>query len=303
LLSYQHAFHAGNHADVLKHTVLIAVLQKLNKKAKPYFALDTHAGIGLYDLSNAPLKADPIAYAKLKYDSEEAASGNSALAAYMQLVKELQIKSLYPGSPYLLSYFSRQQDNVHANELSAPMFSELEGAAKVFKVQGQNVQLHQRDGFEVLKALTPPVPNRGMVLIDPPYEQAKEYQDVVNAVADALKKWPNGTYMIWYPLLSPTRINRTTKSVEANPKASQSALMLSKLGDLAIQKCTGGVLTVEFADVAPNENTGMYGSGICLINPPYQIDQELKHVLNALKQQMRSDNNELCALKWRVKAV
>ncbi|WP_371192973.1 23S rRNA (adenine(2030)-N(6))-methyltransferase RlmJ [Glaciecola sp. SC05] len=301
MLSYQHAFHAGNHADVLKHIVLIAVLEKLNKKAKPYFALDTHAGSGLYDLSNVHEKADATAFDKLNSLSENTYSNNIPLNKYISLISELQAKSIYPGSPYLISYFAREQDKLHANELSAGMFNALEDTAKICKVQGQTLQLHQRDGFEVLKALTPPVPNRGMVLIDPPYEQAKEYQDLVDAISDVLKKWPNGTYMIWYPLLSASRISRTTKQVEDNPKSGYSANMLRKLANLTQQKCSGGLLTVEFAERAPNEKTGMYGSGICLINPPYQIEKDLNEVLAVLKLDLRADNNDLSGLKWLVK--
>lgn len=300
MLSYQHAYHAGNHADVLKHIVLIAVLEKLSKKAKPFFALDTHAGAGIYDLANAPSHADVTAFDKLVAANVLINSDSSALNNYCTLINELKSKSLYPGSPMLLSYFSRNQDNVHVNELSAAIFIELEQAADMFTVNGVKLHLHQRNGFELLKALMPPSPNRGMVLIDPPYEQAKEYQDVISAATDALKKWPNGTYMIWYPLLSPTRINRTSKIVERNPKADESANMLKQLCHISEQTCTGGLLTVEFANVAPSENIGMYGSGICLINPPYQIEQSLNEVLTLLKRYVQKDNNDLSALKWQL---
>lgn len=297
MLSYQHAFHAGNHADVLKHIVLIAVLEKLNKKEKPYFALDTHAGTGIYDLSKVPEKADPSAFTKLAHTQIQL----SALNAYVSLIDQLKAKSIYPGSPFLLSYFSRAQDNIHVNELSAPMFQMLEEASKVCNAYGQKLHLHQRDGFEVLKALTPPTPNRGLVLIDPPYEQIIEYQDVVNAVSQALTRWRNGTFLIWYPLLSPTRINRNSKTTEANPKAAESAIMLTKLSQLLDQKSTGGMLSIEFVDVAPSEKRGMYGSGVCLINPPYQTEQVLAELLIALQQHVQSDSNTMSRLTWYVK--
>jgi 23S rRNA (adenine2030-N6)-methyltransferase len=301
LLSYQHAFHAGNHADVLKHIALIAVLQRLNKKAKPYFALDTHAGAGMYDLNNMPNNADPTAFDKLLGDGLQTTVNSQALNAYIDLLTELQKSAIYPGSPMLLSLFARQQDNLHANELSPPVFAKLVAAARSFELSGVKVQAHQRDGFELLNALTPPTPNRGLILIDPPYEQAQEYQDLTIAVTAAIRKWPNGIYIIWYPLLSPERVNRKTQETEPNPKAKESAIMLDKLSEITTQKCSAGLLTIEFAHLAPNDLVGMYGSGLCIINPPYQLDDELQSLLKILQQQVQLDNNKRSAIKWRVK--
>jgi len=302
LLSYQHAFHAGNHADVLKHIVLIAMLEKFNRKAKPYFLLDTHAGTGLYDLKNLPKNADATAFdvllSKVKADDKTAAS----LAAYLKICAEMQASGVYPGSPYLSACFSREQDTIHMNELSNAMHKQLEQSAKQFQTEGRSVNVHQRDGFELLNALCPPSPKRGMVLIDPPYEQAKEYQDVVEALSKAIKKWPNGSYMIWYPLLSPQRIDRRTGEVVNNPKANKSALMLAALCDLAERSCSGGVLQIEFAVKAPSEKIGMYGSGICIINPPYQIDHELTKILEVLQQNLSNNAKHLCKMHWSVAA-
>jgi 23S rRNA (adenine2030-N6)-methyltransferase len=305
LLSYQHAFHAGNHADVLKHISLIALLGKFNQKAKPYFALDTHAGTGYYDLDNQPTKADALAFTQLLNAYHRGDIEHTSAKAYLCYVNSLHSKAMYPGSPMLLSQFARAQDNLHANELSAPMFKALEDAFNDTRFatnkeadKSAHVQLHQRDAFELTKAITPPSPNRGFILIDPPYEQASEYEQVAGAVEGALKKWRNGTFMIWYPLLSASRINRKTKIVEANPKAKQSAKMLRNLAQSASQHCTGGMLSIEFANQAPSEKVGMYGSGVCIINPPYKIDEDLNSLLVLLQRYVQQDGNQLSSLTW-----
>ena len=308
LLSYQHAFHAGNHADVLKHITLITLLEKFNQKAKPYFALDTHAGTGYYDLDNQPSKADSLAFTQLLSAHQNGDIEHASAQAYLSYINELQSKAMYPGSPMLLSQFARAQDNVHANELSAPMFKALEDAFNATRFatneeaeQSAHLQLHQRDAFELIKAITPPSPNRGFILIDPPYEQASEYEQVATAVEGALKKWRNGSFMIWYPLLSTSRINRKTQAVEANPKAKQSAKMLVNLAQSVSQHCTGGMLSIEFAHQAPSEKVGMYGSGVCIINPPYKIDEDLKALLALLQTYVQQDSNQLSSLTWQVR--
>ncbi|MFC4699263.1 23S rRNA (adenine(2030)-N(6))-methyltransferase RlmJ [Glaciecola siphonariae] len=308
MLSYQHAFHAGNHADVLKHITLIACLQRLNKKQKPYFALDTHAGTGLYALEKTSSKRDAFAFEALLtglYNNDAVSANeqinNEALRAYAGLLQTLAGKSLYPGSPAILSYFSRPHDNVHANELASQMYAELDKANRTFGDIGNTVHLHNRDAFELINAMMPPKPNRGLVLIDPPYEQAIEYQAVAQSLSSALKKWSNGLYMLWYPLLSPTRINRQTKALESNPKAGQSENMLERLKVDVGQHCTGGMLSIEFANQAPSSQVGMYGSGVCLINPPFQIDACLDEVLALLVKHVSLDENALSNTKWHIK--
>ena len=270
MLSYQHAFHAGNHADVLKHITLIAILQKLNQKAKPYFVLDTHAGAGMYDLSNAPSKADATAFDQLLNAFERCdgqGSQSAALSDYVKLIKQLYAKSIYPGSPMLLSSFAREQDNVHANELSAVMFAELEDNLSVkvgFGVSGTKVQVHQRDAFELIKAMTPPKPNRGAILIDPPYERASEYNDVLKGIKDVFKRWQQAQIVVWYPLLS----------ARAGAKHGASERMLEQLTELG-RPCFKAEICI-----AENEHdAGMYGSGVLVLNPPWQLDQQLSSAL------------------------
>lgn len=288
MLSYQHAFHAGNHADVLKHLSLLALLEKLQIKPKPFFFLDTHAGNGCYGLSHANVNssqhADEVLAGKL---SAKKADGNALIKRYKEIVSPYLNKQMYPGSPLIANELARSSDSLHVNELHPQAFNELSAWAK-----GSQLQVHNRDGFELLNALTPPKPNRGLVLIDPPYEQAGEYQQVLSAIQQTIAKWPQGIIALWYPLLSPTRINRNTKQVEANPKSGLSESMLSDLALIATQ----GLLTINFAVQSPNENVGMYGSGLAIINPPWQLEASLQHILAALTSQLKIDDNALSSV-------
>jgi 23S rRNA (adenine2030-N6)-methyltransferase len=194
--------------------------------------------------------------------------------------------------------FSREIDTLHANELSPDICQRLRD-----NIVGDNMHIHQRDAFEVLNALLPPEPKRGFVLIDPPYEQALEYQKLTMELGKALKKWPRGIYAIWYPMLSPRRINRRSGLEEDTPKASLAAKMLNDITDTAAKFCSGGVIDIQFAAMAPNENTGMYGSGVVIINPPYLLESDLKEILEALCDKVKVDNNRLSNLKWRLAAA
>lgn len=295
LLSYQHAFHAGNHADVLKHLVLIAILQRLKQKSKPYFALDTHAGEGLYDLSQSPKMADATAFEGVITGTY---SNESVLSLYAKHINTMQKKALYPGSPSIMQAFSREIDTLHANELSSDICQRLRD-----NIVSDNMHIHQRDAFEVLNALLPPEPKRGLVLIDPPYEQALEYQKLTIELEKALKKWPRGIYAIWYPMLSPKRINRRSGLIEDTPKASLAGKMLNTVTEIAAKRCSGGVIDIQFAAMAANEETGMYGSGVVIINPPYLLESDLKEILEALCDKVKVDNNRLSNLKWRLAAA
>ena len=326
MLSYQHAFHAGNHADVLKHLVLIAVLEKLNKKTKPYFAFDTHAGAGIYNTSNLPNNADELAFEKLleaeeglnmakhsgpdstAADSTVKSTVNNAVKKYVEILQKYAVQDLYPGSPIIMSECARVQDSLHANELAEKMFERLVQSDAIHVPRNKSINLHQRDAYASMKALLPPSPKRGMVLIDPPYEQASEYDQVIEAINAALKKWPKGIFLIWYPLLSPKRVNRKTKQVEINPKAHKSADMLAALKqniqstDL-IKQCTGGMLSIEFAQIAASQHIGMYGSGVCIINPPYELSASLEMLLSVLKKHIQLDDNKLSSINWHIHSL
>jgi 23S rRNA (adenine2030-N6)-methyltransferase len=300
LLSYQHSFHAGNHADVLKHITLCALLKKLLVKPKPFFYLDTHAGSACYEVGNNLIN-DPLAATNLPVDE----TTPQIVKSYLSIIESFLAKSAYPGSPLVaneaLSLFAGTDEalkqaisrsNLQLCELHPSAFEAL-----YMWTRRSGFHSHHRDGFELLNALMPPKPNRGLVLIDPPYEQAKEYDQVVQSVSNAIKKWPNGSFCIWYPLLSPERIDRQTQALEYSPKHGFSEGMLLSLTGVA-KAANVGLLDIKFAKQLPSIEVGMYGSGMVIFNPPWQIDVDLEDALSYLNKNVQTEANDLSAISW-----
>jgi 23S rRNA (adenine2030-N6)-methyltransferase len=290
MLSYLHSFHAGNHADVIKHITLVGLLDKLQQKPKPFFYLDTHAGDGAYDtqesINKDPLLATDIT--RLCRDMQD--DTPTYIKQYANIIAPYLDKKLYPGSPLVafekISALPHMQHNLHLSEMHPSAFDGL----RTWTTSG-DFQLHKRDGFELLNALVPPKPNRGMVLIDPPYEQAQEYQQVIDALAHALKKWPQGIFAIWFPLLSPTRLDRKTQEITNNPKSGLSEKMLKQLANIAAMH-KSGMLELRFVKQRASEKIGMYGSGMVIINPPWQFDESIASSLDALFQSYSAVNQD-----------
>lgn len=295
MLSYQHAFHAGNHADVVKHVTICALLRALTQKPKPFFYLDTHAGNGCYELQGQVQQDEVAAFALSPKDGMPV-----AIADYLEIVGPYLEKGSYPGSPLVASDLlallaeernqgndSVEKANLQLCELHPSAFASLKQW-----MSSTNFHCHQRDAFELLNALMPPKPNRGLVVIDPPYEQAGEYEQVVKAITKALDKWRNGIFCIWYPLLSPQRIDRVTQNIVDTPKHGLSEKMLNSFTQLASESNVG-LVDVQFAHQAPSVEMGMYGSGMLIINPPWQFESQLKSIVAYLQQQLVSDENKL----------
>jgi len=299
VLSYQHSFHAGNHADVLKHLTLVAVLERLNLKTKPYFFLDTHAGEGVYDLNsqqalqNSEAKTGVLQLnlsPQLDADENSGVEKQSVLFdTYVNIVNMYIGDQQYPGSPMVASALLRRGDKAFAAELHPQAFESLQQNCRRSGIMAQH-----RDAYEMLNAVLPPTPNRGAVLIDPPYEQMSEYEQVVDAVARAVKRWPIGIYMIWYPLLSDTREDRKSNEIVSNPKSALSEKMLSQLSGLSVKS----ILNIQFCSLTQSEKIGMYGSGMCILNPPWQLDNDLKEILLTLQKKLPGDNNKLSKVEW-----
>ncbi len=296
MLSYQHAFHAANHADLFKHACLCALLDKLTKKPKPFFYLDTHSGNGLYELGLK--KQDEVEVTKYL----NLQSSIPSFEKYINIIKPFLAKNSYPGSPLVVTEYLQQKINeldeearqilnnkyksnqIHLNELHPNVFPELK-----HNTWYPNTHLHNRDGFELLNALMPPKPNRGIVFIDPPYENINEYEQVENAALKAIQKWPQGIIVIWYPLLSPERIAHTSRQIESNPKHGFSENMVTNL----LNKLDIGLLDCRFARYEPSEKIGMYGSGMLIINPPYQVEKECESILEFLLQNTQESDSNL----------
>ena len=268
MLSYRHAFHAGNHADILKHLVLVLCLQHMNSKDKPWLLLDTHAGAGLYTMDSEQAKktgeyVDGIA--RLWNRSDLPAPLKPFMEALQSCNNGLKLRR-YPGSPWLAAHFARDIDSLRFCELPSTDFALLR---RQFKDAGRRVRVEQGDGFEAMKAALPPASRRGLVLIDPSYEIRSDYPRVVAALKDGLKRFATGTYLVWLPFL-PT---------------IESRALPDKLKKLPADWLYAG-LTVRGP---ATEGRGMSGSAMFVINPPWTLKAALEESLPWLAQVLALD--------------
>ena len=278
VLSYQHAFHAGNHADVIKHLCWLGVINALKKKDKPFTLYDSRARAGCYDL------ADAMSTKNKEYESGisrfmDADVSQPLLNDYLALCHDFLSLNHYPGSPAISAQAKRDSDVLHLMELHPAEFNKLN--SYIGKLRKPNSHVHKRGGYEGLRALTPPKPNRGAILIDPPYEKASEYLDVVKGIQSVFKRWQQAQIVVWYPLLSE----------RAGAKHGASESMCDKLAELGTP-CFK-------AEICVSQNTtdaGMYGSGVLVLNPPWQLDQQLSDVLKEITPLMGESASS--SLQW-----
>jgi 23S rRNA (adenine2030-N6)-methyltransferase len=274
-MNYQHAFHAGNFADVHKHVVLTRILDHLRSKPAGFRVLDTHAGAGRYDLlgpqgaragewRNGIARVLPVR--RTGANGAGAADGAQALLArYLEIVTSLNRGGelrLYPGSPLIAKALLRPQDRLIACELEPRAAASLTAAlrgdprAKVLAI----------DGWMALNANVPPKERRGLVLIDPPYEETADFHRLSGAFAQAHRRWPTGLYLLWYP-------------IKVREAADALARRLRRLGVAKVMRC-------ELSVGEPRADTGLVGSGLILANPPYSLEGELQIVLPALARRL-----------------
>ena len=277
MLSYQHVYHAGNHADILKHYVLTFVLNSLNKKEKPYTFFDTHSGSGLYDLTDSrSLKTSEAESGIAKLLKQE--NTPEELKNYLDFVRTYTEKGFYPGSPEIERAFMRQQDVLVLSELHPQEIENLKqnmnhtgtgmNANQECAAKNPVVQIHKRDGWEMIKAMTPPATKRGGVLIDPSYEEDEDYENAAEAIIKVHKKWSSGIILLWYPLLE-HRENEIKKMLDSITQAVHSVNENTELENL--QLC-----------VNPKGSYRLYGSGMLVINAPWKLKEEGETVINYL---------------------
>ena len=277
MLSYRHAFHAGNHADVLKHYVFSLVLDYMNLKPKPYWVIDTHAGAGMYMLDSEFAQKntefeDGIARLMVAKNLPE------SLAGFVELIKSFNTDglSLYPGSPKIAEYCLRANDKLRLFELHP---SDCKLLIENFRGQGKQTRIELLDGFAGIKACLPPPTKRAVLLIDPPYELKDDYQRVVDCVKDSLKRFATGSYMVWYPVL----------------QRAEPAEMISQLTHLNTDW-----LQLEMTVQAANINGyGMHGSGMFIVNPPYTLPKILEDTMPVLTQLLALDGTANFSLNQR----
>ncbi len=259
-MNYRHLYHAGNFADVVKHLVLVGLVSSLLRKETPFCFLDTHAGQGFYDLLSDSVKKS----------KEHEAGIMKVLAAnqppplvkrYLGCVQKInnrlsesRFSSLryYPGSPFIVRPFLRPQDRIIATELQPQTYQALKTVAGF----DRQISVHQLDGYQGLKAFLPPKERRGLVLIDPPYENPEELKQIAGALTLALKRWETGIYAIWYPIKDRPPIERFHQTLKDTIKRP--------------------ILVLELSLYPEDLPSHLNGCGLAIINPPWKFDQEMK---------------------------
>ena len=264
MLAYRHAFHAGNHADVLKHCVLQQILMYMNQKDKPYWVIDTHAGAGMYSLASdyANTKSEYLDGVARLWECDDLPP---VLNDYMSLIRLCNNKgdwSLYPGSPEVIRRTIRADDRMRLFELHPTDFDILQENFE----RDRQAKLFKSDGFASLKALLPPPTRRAVIFMDPPYEIKTDYLKVVDALEEGLARFAEGVYVVWYPILTRGDHVRMLES-------------LRKLSD----KTLNIAMTVQEPD---EKGFGMLGSGLFVINPPWTLKTTMATVMPYLIEKL-----------------
>lgn len=260
MLSYKHGFHSGNHADIIKHFTLCLLIRLLNGKEKPYSLIDTHSGSGVYRLDGF------MAMKNQEFRTGiEKIKNNTVLKElvpeFYEVFEELNhdLNNTYPGSPYFEAMLARDNDHLTFIDLHPAEFENLRNNFK----RDRRCNIQHRDGLEALNAILPPTPRRGMVFIDPAYEEKNEYIDLVKAVKLGLNKWATGIFAIWYPVLGKLR--------------DHSKNLTNDLRRLNVP-----LLQVELCIEPQEEVFGMCGSGMLVLNYPFGLDSLLSPVVDEL---------------------
>ncbi|CUH76400.1 23S rRNA (adenine(2030)-N(6))-methyltransferase RlmJ [Tropicibacter naphthalenivorans] len=254
MLSYQHAYHAGNLADVQKHALLARALDYLTRKDKPLSYIETHSGRGLYDLAGAEALKTGEAAQGITLAEAWLPADHPYLTA-LNKVRAAHGKTAYPGSPLIAQNLLRDMDKLHLAELHPQEYTALRGA-----VRAPNTKTYQQDGFALAQSLCPPDPRRGLLLIDPSWEVKSDYQTIPKAMTTLAKKWNVGILMLWYPILTDGPHKPMLKALQASfPEA----------------------LRHEVRFPPARKGHRMVGSGMFVVNPPWGLEDEAKRLTAA----------------------
>jgi len=286
-MNYRHAYHAGNFADVLKHTVLFALIEALQAKGTPFAFVDTHAGSGCYALDSTEAGKtgeykDGIA--RLLFPDLHASAGRSEplppllrrwLDAILRVPGNEHGLKLYPGSPLQVANAMRETDSAQLCELHPEEAARLR---ELFR-HDHRVHVHERNGYEALKALLPPKEKRGLVLIDPPYEaQDAEYRVIEQALKLALQRWPTGVYAVWYPIKLRSQVQPFHRW---------------------LQRCGARrVLRAELLVHPDDSPLRLNGSGMVILNAPWKLDDVLRDSLRAMAPLLSQERRAEWRLDW-----
>ena len=261
-MNYRHAYHAGNHADVLKHAVLARVITHMMKKDKPFCVIDAHAGTGVYDLGGIEAgKTGEWEGGIGRLAEPFAAEVEALLAPYRQVIAALNPQGgvrIYPGSPELALRLMRATDRMIANELHPQDAVALERHV----IRDPRVEVTSMDAETCLKARLPPKERRGVILIDPPYELKDEAEKTLRMLAHGLRRFAQGVFVVWYPL----KADRTAETI------------LTGIAELGVP----GTLKVELRVREAFSGGGLAGSGLAILNSPWTLDRDLEQLVPAL---------------------
>lgn len=276
MLSYRHSFHAGNHADVLKHTVQSLIIESLKEKDKPFLYLDTHAGAGRYQLSgeHAERTGEYLEGIARIWAQE---SVPEELKTYLEAVSALNPRGdlrFYPGSPLIAAHLLRDYDKLNISELHPSDFPLLRNEFS----RDNRARVVREDGYQQLKSQLPPLSRRGFVLIDPPYELKNDYQAVVKGIQEGHRRFATGTYAVWYPVVLRQQIKRMVKDFQAT----------------GIRK----ILQIELAVRPDSDQRGMTASGMIVINPPWKLESQMKSVLPWLHKVLVPEGTGHTLVEW-----
>ena len=280
MLSYRHAFHAGNHADVLKHTVVVQLLRYLGQKDKAYWYIDTHAGAGVYSLVEgyATKTAEfETGIAKLWERTDLPAVLEDYVAQVRALNGDGQLR-YYPGSPYLAWRLMRTQDRMRLFELHT---TEIEVLRHNFRDAGRRAMLYAGDGFDGIKALLPPPPRRALVLVDPSFEDKHDYARTLGCVEESLKRFATGIYAIWYPQVTRAESQRFPEQLKALQPTNWLHVSLT-------------------VSRPPSDGYGLYGSGMFILNPPYTLAGAMKETMPYLAKFLGQDETAQFKIESRM---
>lgn len=278
MLSYRHSFHAGNHADVLKHTVQSLILMAMKEKEKPFLYLDTHAGAGRYLLSGEHAERtgeymDGIGKIWQRDDVP------ALLEPYLTVIRHYNRSGqlrYYPGSPLIARQLLREQDQLHLTELHPSDYPLLRSEFQ----KDARAQVLRADGYQQLKSQLPPAARRGLILMDPPYELKSDYQDVVSGILEGHKRFATGVYALWYPVVLRQQVKRILVALEKS----------------GIRR----ILQIELAVRPDSDQRGMTASGMIVINPPWMLEQQMKALLPWLHQVLVPGGNGHTLVRWVV---
>lgn len=276
MLSYRHAFHAGNFADVLKHSVLTLVLEYMSRKEKGFLYVDSHSGAGMYQLTDEYAQKTgeyKNGIEKLINSDIENNDIPEPLVEYIELIKRLNLGAdlnLYPGSPGIAKQFMRRQDSSHLFELHPTDIEHLTDFCHRWK----KVFVKQSDGYQGVLSLLPPPSKRGVVLIDPPYELKEDYSKAVKTLIKGYNKFATGTYILWYPVVTRALVEQMKSQFQASDVKN--------------------LLQVEFCLANDTDEYGMTGTGLFIINPPWKLAEQLSEIMPYLKTKLGDQASNYC---------